>query len=106
MIYWLNESMTKWFRVLSNSGDQSRRKEQSTTPAFRKVGQTSLAGACLLDTVWRSVPRLRRKFAESWVHEAGYARGRRAQPRDFPQGTGPCEWTQKLAAGFAAADSF
>src|SRR5207302_4832581 len=101
-----NESMTKWFTVLSNCGDQSRLKEQSTTFAFRKAGQTGLAGACLLDAAWRSVPRLRREFAESWVHEAGYARGRRAQSRDFPQGTGPCEWTQNLAAGFAAADSF
>src|ERR1700687_758840 len=98
--------MIKWFRVLSNCGDQSRRKEQNTTLAFRKTGQIGLAGACLLDTAWRSVPRLRWKFAESWVHEAGHTRGRRAQPRAFPQGTGGCEWTQKLAAGFTTANSF
>src|ERR1700676_4142166 len=93
-------------RVLSNCGDQSRRKEQSTTLAFRKAGQTGMAGACLLDAAWRSIARLRRKCAESWVHEAGHTRLRRAKPRDFPQGTGRCEWTQKLAAGFATADSF
>src|SRR5258708_27738291 len=98
--------MTKWFRVLSSCGDQSGRKEQSTTLAFRKVGQTGLAGACLLDAAWRNVPRLRRKFAESWVHEAGHTCRRRAQPRAFPHGTGRCKWTQKLAAGFAAAGSF
>src|SRR6266404_6777960 len=98
--------MTKWFRVLSNCGGQSRRKEQSTTFAFRKAGQTGLAGACLLDAAWRSFPRLRREFVESRLHAARLARGRRAQSRDFPQGNGRYEWTQKLAADFAAADSF
>src|SRR6266446_4729657 len=106
MIYWLNESITKWFRVLSNSGDQSRRKGQSTTLAFRKAGQAGLAGACLLDAAWRSIARLPRECVEYWVHAARLARGRRAQSRDFPQGNGRYEWTQKLAADFAAADSF
>src|ERR1700674_4349997 len=98
--------MTKWFRVLSNCGDQSLREEQGTTLAFRKAGQTGLAGACLLDSAWRSIARLRRELSESWVHAAGLACGRRAQPRAFPQGARSCVWTQKLAAGFAAADSF
>src|ERR1700675_3415806 len=98
--------MTKWFRVLSNCGDQSLREEQGTTLACRKAGQTGLAGACLLDSAWRSIARLRRELSESWVHAAGLARGRRAQPRAFPQGTGRCEWSQRLAAGFPTADFF
>src|ERR1700674_5671260 len=98
--------MTKWFKVLSNCGDQSRRKEQSTTLAFRKAGQTGLAGACLLDAAWRSIARLRRGWAGSLLYRARLPRVRRARPRHFPQGTGRCEWTQKLAAGLAAADSF
>src|ERR1700726_205392 len=89
-------------RVLSNCDDQSRRKKQGTTLAFRKAGQTGLAGACLLDAAWWSVARLRRKFAESWLHATRLSPGRRAQSRAFPQGTGRRKWTQKLAAGFPA----
>src|SRR6266852_8102841 len=93
-------------RVLSICGDQEPRKEQTTTFAFQEAGRASLAGACLLDAAWRSVPRLRRKCAESGVHEAGLTRGRRAQPRPFPEGTGRCQWTPQLASDFAAAISF
>jgi len=71
-----------------------------------KAGQTGLAGACLLDTAMAGVSRvyggnaLNLGFTE---HDSRAAV--EAQPRDFPQGTGRCEWdAKKLAADFAAAD--